>query len=70
MKVLFSTYAAGIPASRQIARELEADVAFRVLAANHRSDFRRISDFWKQHMAALADMFVQVLTLCQRTEPG
>jgi hypothetical protein len=66
VKVLLYAYAVGIPASRQIARELEEDVAFRVLAANQRPDFRTISDFRKQHLAALTDLFVQVLRLCQR----
>lgn len=66
VKVLFYAYAMGIPASRQIARELEEDIAFRVLAANQRPDFRTISDFRQQHLAALTDLFVQVLKLCQR----
>ena len=66
VKVLLYAYAVGIPASRQIARELEENVAFRVLAANQRPDFRTISDFRKQHLRALADLFVQVLTLCRR----
>jgi len=34
VKMLLYAYAVGIPASRQIARKLEEDVAFRVLAAN------------------------------------
>jgi hypothetical protein len=55
-----------IPASRQIAKELDEHVAFRVLAANQRPDFRTISDFRRQHLAALADLFVEVLTLCRR----
>jgi transposase len=66
VKVLFYAYAVGIPASRQIARELEEDVAFRVLAANQQPDFRTISDFRQQHLAALTGLFVQVLKLCQR----
>ena len=63
VKVLLYAYAVGIPASRQIARELEEDVAFRVRAANQRPDFRTISDFRKQHLTALAARFVQVLKL-------
>ena len=66
VKVLLYAYAVGIPASRQIAQKLEADVAFRVLAANQRPDFRTLSDFRKQHLSALAGLFVQVLQLCQR----
>ena len=66
VKVLFYAYAVGIPASRQIAREREENVAFRVLAANQQPDFRTISDFRQQHLAALTGLFVQVLKLCQR----
>lgn len=66
VKVLLYAYAVGMPASRQIARKLEEDVAFRVLAANQRPDFRTLSDFRKQQLPALADLFIQVLTLCQR----
>lgn len=66
VKVLLDAYAVGIPASRPIARKLEEDVAFRVLAANQRPDFRTLSDFRKQHLPALAELFVQVLQLCRR----
>lgn len=64
--ILLYAYAVGIPASRRIARELEENVAFRVLAANQRPDFRTLSDFRKQHLAALTDLCVQILRLCQR----
>jgi len=63
--VLLYAYAVGLPASRQIARRLHEDIAFRVLAANTTPDFRTISDFRKQHLAALRGLFVQVLRLCQ-----
>lgn len=66
VRVLLYAYAVGIPASRQIARELEENVAFRVLAANQQPDFRTISDFRQQHLAALTDLFVQVLRLCRQ----
>lgn len=66
VKGLFYAYAVGIPASRKIARELEEDVAFRVLAANQQPDFRTISDFRQQHLAALTGLFVPVLKLCPR----
>ena len=63
--VLLYAYAVGVPASRQITRRLHEDIAFRVLAANTTPDFRTISDFRKQHLAALRGLFVQVLRLCQ-----
>ena len=48
---------AGIPASRQIVRKLAEGAAFRVSAANRRPDFLTLSDFRKQHLTALADLF-------------
>ena len=37
-----------------------------MLAANNTPDFRTVSDFRKDHLAALGNLFVQVLALCQR----
>ena len=39
-----------------------------MLAANNTPDFRTISDFRKDHLAALSVLFLQVLLLCQRAE--
>ena len=65
-KVLFYAYCTGVYSSRKIARKLEEDVAFRVLAADNQPDFRTVSDFRKEHLPALAELFKQVLRLCQR----
>ncbi len=65
-KVLVYGYCVGKPSSRRIQKELEEDVAFRVLAAENRPDFRTISDFRKRHLKALAKIFCQVLQLCQK----
>ena len=43
------------------------DVAFRVLAAGNEPDFRTISDFRKQHLKALEDLFQQMLRLTLET---
>ncbi len=40
VKVLLYAYCAGVPSSRQIAKRLEEDIAFRVLDANNTPDFR------------------------------
>jgi transposase len=64
--ILIYAYCVGVPSSRKIARRLEEDIAFRVLAANNRPDFRTISDFRKIHLKALKGLFVQVLRLCQK----
>ncbi len=65
-KVLVYGYCVGKPSSRRIQKELEEGVAFRVLAAENRPDFRTISDFRKRHLNALAKIFCQVLQLCQK----
>ena len=66
VKVLLYAYCVGVPSSRRIAQRLHEDIAFRVLAANNTPDFRTISDFRKDHLAALSGLFLQVLLLCQR----
>lgn len=65
VKVLLYAYCIGVPSSRKIAKRLEEDVAFRVLAANNTPDFRTISDFRQDHLRDLAGLFVQVLKVCQ-----
>jgi transposase len=66
VKVLLYAYCIGVPSSRKIEKRLGEDIGFRVLAANNTPDFRTISDFRKDHLRALAALFVQVLKLCQR----
>jgi len=66
VKVLLYAYCVGVPSSRKIAKRLEEDIAFRILAANNTPDFRTISDFRKDHLKALSGLFLQVLKLCQK----
>ena len=66
VKVLLYAYCTGVVSSRKIERHLCEDIAFRVLAANNTPDFRTISDFRKDHLKALAGLFLQVLKLCQK----
>jgi transposase len=66
VKVLLYAYCVGIASSRKIEKHLCEDIAFRVLAANNTPDFRTISDFRKDHLKALAGLFLQVLKLCQK----
>ncbi len=37
-----------------------------MLAANNTPDFKAIADFRKDHLQAMADLFLEVLKLCQR----
>ena len=66
VRVLLYGYCTGVASSRRMAQRLHEDIAFRVLAANNTPDFRTISDFRKDHLEALAGLFLQVLELCQR----
>ena len=65
-KVLFYAYCTGVFSARKMAKRLEEDVAFRVLAANNQPDFRTLSDFRKEHLCALGKLFKEVLMLCKR----
>lgn len=64
--VIIYAYCIGVFSSRKINRKLEEDVAFRVLAANQRPDFRTISDFRKVHLKALTGLFKQVFEMCRK----
>lgn len=66
VKILLYGYARGIVSSRKLERACHEDVAFRVLCGENRPNFRTISDFRKEHLEAFADLFLQVLRLCQR----
>ena len=66
VKVLLYGYCVGMASSRRIAQRLHEDIAFRVLAANNTPDFRTVSDFRKDHLEALGELFLQVLELCQQ----
>src|SRR5262249_22418558 len=65
VKLLLYAYCVGLPSSRKIERATHRDVAFRALAADQHPDHDSIAEFRKRHLAALAQLFVQVLRLCQ-----
>jgi transposase len=62
-KLLVYGYCTGVFSSRRIAKRLQEDIPFKVLAAGNEPDFRTISDFRKIHLAALQNLFEQVLEL-------
>lgn len=63
--VLVYAYATGTFSSRKIARKLEEDVAYRVLAAGNFPAHRTIADFRRQHLAAFTALFVQVVQIAR-----
>jgi transposase len=63
--VLLYAYATGTFSSRRIARKLEEDVAYRVLAAGNFPAHRTIAEFRQQHLAAFEALFVQVVKVAR-----
>ena len=63
LKVLIYGYATGIFSSRGIARKLEEDVAFRVLAAGNFPSHRTICEFRRRHLEDFKRLFVEVVRL-------
>jgi transposase len=65
VSLLLYGYCVGVPSSRKIERKTHEDVAFRVIAGGAHPDHSSVSEFRRVHLDALADLFVQVLQLCQ-----
>src|SRR6266568_1557841 len=63
--VLLYAYATGTFSSRRIARKLEEDVAYRVLAAGNFPAHRTIAEFRQQYLAAFERLFVQVVQIAR-----
>src|SRR5207302_7005083 len=64
--LLLYGYCVGVPSSRKIKKRTHEDVAFRVIAGNTHPDHTCISEFRRIHLQALAELFLQVLRLCQK----
>jgi transposase len=65
-KLLLYACMHGVVSSRAIAAKTYDDLAYRVLTVDQHPDFRTISDFRERHLAALRDLFPQVVRLAQR----
>ena len=59
-------YCVGTTSSRKIERATYDSLPFRVIAADQHPDHDTIAEFRRRHLAALAELFVQVLRLCQK----
>jgi transposase len=64
--LLLHAYTQGVRSSRRIARGCETRVDFMAVTAMQRPDFRTVNDFRLRHLEALADLFGQVLRLCEK----
>src|SRR6266540_2790986 len=65
VKLLVYGYCIGKVSSRKLERASYEDIAFRVLACNH-PDQDSIANFRQLHLPELAELFVQVLKMCER----
>ena len=65
VKVLIYGYATGVFSSRKLARKLEEDVAFRVLAAGNLPSHRTICEFRRRHLGDFKALFVEVVRLAR-----
>jgi transposase len=63
--LLVYAYATGTFSSRRIARKLEEDVAYRVLAAGNFPAHRTIAEFRQQHVATFEALFVNVVAIAR-----
>jgi len=61
--LLVYSYCVGVFSSRKIAAACERNLAFLAIVGGERPDFRTISDFRKNHAAAMRPLFLEVLRL-------
>jgi len=67
VKVLVYAYATGVYSSRKIAKKIEEDVAFRVLAGGNFPSHRTICDFRHDHLEEFSKLFVQVVQMARES---
>ena len=66
VRLLLYGYSVGVMSSRRIERASYDDVAFRYLCADQHRDHDTIAAFRQQHLPVLAQLFTQVLQLCNK----
>lgn len=64
--LLLYGYSTGLFSSRRLAQATWTDLGARVIAAEAHPHFTTINQFRLDHRTALADLFVQILGLCQK----
>ncbi|MCA8973526.1 MAG: IS1182 family transposase [Planctomycetes bacterium] len=63
LKLLIFGYSTGVFSSRRIAKQIEENIAFKVLAAGHAPSHRSIARFRQEHISAFKELFVQVVQI-------
>jgi hypothetical protein len=64
--LLLYGYCVGVTSSRRMEHASYDDIAFRYLCADQHPDHDTIADFRRQHLPVLAQLFTQVLQLCDK----
>lgn len=68
LKVVFYGYSTGTFSSRKLSTMLKIDIAAMWLSSRQYPDFRTISDFRKDNLKEISQLFVQVLQLCKELD--
>ena len=63
--LILYAYTQGLFSSRKMAKACRERVDFMAVTAQQKPDHRTVSDFRRRHLQRLAELFVQVLQLCQ-----
>ena len=66
VRLLLYGYCLGVTSSRRMEHASYDDIAFRYLCADQHPDHDTIADFRRQHAAVLAQLFTQILQLCDK----
>jgi transposase len=66
VRVLLYGYSVGVMSSRRMEKASYDDIAFRYLCADQHPDHSTIADFRQEHLPVLAQLFTQVLQLCNK----
>ena len=66
VRLLRYGYCVGVTSSRRMEHASYDDIAFRYLCADQHPDHDTIADFRRQHLPVLAQLFTQVLQLCDK----
>ena len=66
VRVLVYGYCVGVMSSRRVERASYDDIAFRYLCADQHPDHDTIAAFRQQHLPVLAQLFTQILQLCNK----
>jgi transposase len=64
VKVLLYGYTSGTRSSRKLADKLHEDVVFMWISGRQTPDFRTISNFRKERLGDIKQLFEQVITIC------